>query len=62
MYRCKIESVASKIAIEKNQPYGMSVLDGAWYVGNRDELIKVGINEILYPDGNKECVTSIKSV
>jgi hypothetical protein len=47
MYRCRIEKVAREIATEKSASYGMSVFDGAWYVGTAEELRKIGVVDVF---------------
>jgi hypothetical protein len=40
------EDMAQDFAKERKQSYGMSVFDGKWYVGEVDELKKLGITAI----------------
>lgn len=42
MYKCRTEETAHAIAAENKLSYGMSVFDGAWYVGTVAQLEGVG--------------------
>lgn len=45
MTKLRTEKVASAVALERGLFYGLSVFDGAWYVGTREQ-VQTGASEM----------------
>jgi len=45
------EKMAKEFAKDEQKFYGMSVFDGKWYIGEIEELKKLGINRIMDASG-----------
>ena len=46
MYKTKNEQTAIELAIENNYTYGVSIFDGQYYVGTKEELTRIGVVDI----------------
>jgi hypothetical protein len=50
MFNCTSRTIAVQMANEVGLPYGVSIFNGNFYVGQPDALRAVGVVDIYYPE------------